>query len=134
MSWDDQYKSKGERQIADFLAGAGIDFKYEYPLAVIDRGQVRIWYPDFRLPEYNTIVEYFGMNGSASYNQQAAHKMQVYQQAGINGIYMVESSFSDGWQERLLGRIEQSLEGNLRKIRGISREMYPMGTMVSDHA
>ena len=110
------FKSKGEREIAEFLRGQQIAFQYEYPLAVVDRGKTKIWYPDFRLPEYGMIMEYFGMNGDSSYNEQMAHKMKVYQEAGINGIYLTESTMRGPWQEMVVERIEQTLEGKLRKI------------------
>ena len=109
-------KSRGEREIAGFLNEQRIAYQYEYPLAVIDRGQTRIWYPDFKLPEYGMIIEYFGMNGNHSYNDQMAHKMKVYQEAGIDGIYLIESSMRGPWQELITERIEQVLEGKLRKI------------------
>jgi hypothetical protein len=110
------YKSKGEQQIADFLESRNIAFQYEYPLAIKDRDQVRIWYPDFRLPEYGMIIEYFGMNGNTAYDEQIAHKIFTYKKAGVDGIYLLESSLSGNWQDQILGRIEQSLEGKLRKI------------------
>jgi hypothetical protein len=116
-----RYKSQGEQRIADFLTEQKIKFDYEYPLAIRDRGQVRIWYPDFRLPEYGMILEYFGMNGNAAYNEQIAHKIQTYQTVGVEGIYLLESSFYGDWQEQILGRIEQTLEGKLRRIRSVNQ-------------
>jgi hypothetical protein len=118
------YKSKGEEKIADYLKGRNITFQYEYPLVIKDRGQVRIWYPDFRLPEYGMVVEYFGMNGNASYNDPIAHKIKAYQEAGIDGLYLLESSFSGDWEEGIPARIEQSLEGKLGRIRSINQVMY----------
>lgn len=115
------YKSRGEKRIAEFLDDYNIRFQYEYPLAIKDRDQVRIWYPDFTLPEYSTIIEYFGMNGNDAYDEQMYHKIQTYKQAGINGIYLMESSFLGNWQDQILERIEQSLEGKLRKISSVSR-------------
>lgn len=110
------YKSQGEQKIVDFLQGSNIAFQYEYPLAIKDRGQVRIWYPDFRLPEYNMLIEYFGMNGNRAYDEQMAHKIFTYKEAGFDGIYLVESSMSGNWQEQILDGIKRSLEGKLNKI------------------
>jgi hypothetical protein len=118
------YKSRGERQIAGFLESRDIAFQYEYPLAIRDRDQVRIWYPDFRLPEYGTIIEYFGMSGNPAYDQQMAHKIFAYREAGIDGIYLTESSFSGDWQRWILERIEQTLEGKLRRISTVNRGDY----------
>lgn len=110
------FKSKGEREIGEFLERQRIAYQYEYPLAIIDRGKTKIWYPDFKLPEYNMIIEYFGMNGNSSYNEQMAHKMKAYKEAGIDGIYLVESTMRGPWQEMIIERIEQVLEGKLRRI------------------
>ena len=110
------FKSRGEREIARFFDRQQIAYEYEYPLAVVDRGKTKIWHPDFALPEYGVILEYFGMNGNSSYNEQMAHKMKVYQEAGINGIYLTESTMRGPWQEMVIERIEQTLEGKLRKI------------------
>ncbi len=110
------YKSRGERRIASFLESQNIAFQYEYPLAVEDRDQIRVWYPDFRLPEYGIIIEYFGMNGDRAYDERTAHKISTYEEAGIDGIYLRESSFSGNWQEQILERIEESLEEKLQKV------------------
>jgi len=118
------YKSKGERRIADFLKSKDIRFEYEYPLAIRDRGQTRIWYPDFRLPTYGMILEYFGVNGDAAYKERMAHKIRTYQAEGIEGIYLSESSFSRDWQRHILERIELSAAGRLRQIRSVNQSMY----------
>lgn len=111
------FKSKGERDIARFLDRQNIAYQYEYPLAIIDRGKTKVWYPDFRLPEYNMIVEYFGMNGDRAYNEQMAYKMKAYKEAGIDGIYLLDSTMRGPWQQMVTEKIEQSLEGKLNKIR-----------------
>lgn len=110
------YKSRGEERIAEFLEGENLAYQYEYPLALLDRDQVRIWYPDFRLPEYGLIIEYFGMNGSPAYDNQMLHKMATYKQAGIEGIYLLESSLAGNWQGYILDRIERNLEEKSRKF------------------
>jgi len=115
------YKSRGERRIADFLESRDMAFQYEYPLAVRNQGHVKIWYPDFRLPQYGTIIEYFGVNGNTAYDEQMAHKISAYRAAGIDGIYLTESSFRGDWQGLILDRIEQTLEGKLRRISMASR-------------
>jgi len=81
-------KSRGELQIARLLERNGIAYQYEYPLAVVDRGRVRLWYPDFRLPEYGLIIEYFGVNGDPGYDQRIRHKIETYRRAGIEGLFL----------------------------------------------
>lgn len=110
------FKSKGERKIAGFLGEQKIAYQYEYPLAIVNMGKTKIWYPDFSLPEYGMIIEYFGMNGNSSYNDQMAYKIRAYNDAGINGIYLVNSSMNGPWQEMIVNRIQQIIEGRLKKI------------------
>jgi hypothetical protein len=70
------------------------------------------------------LIEYFGMSGNPAYNQQMAHKIFTYKEAGIEGNYLTESSFSGDWQRWVLGRIEQTLEGKLRRISTVDRGDY----------
>jgi hypothetical protein len=93
------YKSWGEEQIARLLERNGIAYQYEYPLAVVDRGKVRIHYRDFRLPEYSLVVEYFGVNGDADYDEQARHKMEVYKRAGVDALFLTRV-ISDNYSYR----------------------------------
>jgi hypothetical protein len=100
------YRSKAEIQIARLLDREGIAFRYEHPLAVVDRSRTRIWYPDFYLLEYGMIVEYFGMNDDPGYRKRAEHKMQVYRETGIEGVFLTEESFQGDWPARVVGQIE----------------------------
>jgi hypothetical protein len=72
------YKSKAEVQIARMFERNNIAYRYEYPVAVVDRGRTRLWYPDFYLPDYAVIIEYFGVNGDTSYDNRTKHKIEVY--------------------------------------------------------
>ena len=64
---EEHLKSWGEIQISRFLRRNDVGYYYEHPMAVIDDGGTRIWYPDFYLYEYGMIIEYFGMNGNGQY-------------------------------------------------------------------
>ena len=110
------FKSRGEREIAEFLSQQNIAYQYEYPLAVIDQDKTKIWYPDFRLPEYNMIIEYFGMMGNSGYDEQMRHKLKAYKEAGIDGIYLNELTLKGPWHELIIDRIEQNLEEKLSNI------------------
>jgi hypothetical protein len=107
------YKSKGEQQIARLFDREGISYKYEQPVAVIDRGKTKIWYADFHLPQYGLIVEYFGMNDKQDYAEQARHKMDVYRQNGIEGLFLTDASFKGDWPGRIMGQIEYIMKGRL---------------------
>jgi len=110
------YKSWGEEQIARLLERNNIAYQYEYPLAVLDRGKVRTWYPDFRLPEQGLIIEYFGMNGNPDYDRQKQHKLDVYRQAGIDGLFLTRDSLRGDWPTKLIGQIEGTLKGRLNRF------------------
>ncbi|MCJ7655011.1 MAG: hypothetical protein MUO97_06900 [Dehalococcoidia bacterium] len=110
------FKSKGEVQIARLLDRNCIGYQYEHPLAVIDNGRTRIWYPDFQLPGYGMIIEYFGVNGKQNYDEQAKHKMEVYRQNGIEGLFLTETSFKGDWPGRIMNQIEGILRGRVERF------------------
>lgn len=103
-------------QIARLLERNRIKYKYEHPLAVIDRGKTRIWYPDFYLPEYAMIIEYFGVNGDSGYNERTKHKVDVYKQAGIEGLFLNESSLKGDWPNKIMGQVEDILKSRLDRF------------------
>jgi hypothetical protein len=72
-------KSNGEKAIAEILKKYNIDFVYEHPLLIKetkenDTEKLRIWYPDFWLPKYSIIIEYFGMVGNPDYDKGKREK------------------------------------------------------------
>jgi hypothetical protein len=121
----DCYKSKGEEQIARFLTREGINYFYEHPVAVQDSGHTKIWYPDFYLPELGLIIEYFGVNGDRSYDQRTHHKMQVYQQSGIEGLFLTKESFRGCWPETITTQIESVLKNRLNVFYRRERNYHP---------
>jgi len=110
------YRSWGEEQIARLLDRSRITYQYEYPVAIVDRGKTRIYYPDFRLPEYGLIIEYFGVNGDSGYDQRTKHKMEVYKQAGIEGLFLTRNSLRGDWPGRIMGQIEDILKNRLDRF------------------
>jgi hypothetical protein len=62
------------------------------------------------------VIEYFGMNGNSNYDKQARHKMDVYRQAGIDGLFLNESSLSGDWPNKIMGQIEDVLENRLDRF------------------
>ena len=110
------YKSWGEEQIARLLERNKIAYQYEYPLAVMDKGKTRIWDPDFQLPGYGMIIEYFGVNGKRDYDEQARHKMEIYRQNGIEGLFLTESCFRGDWPGRIVGQIKDILKSRLDRF------------------
>ena len=114
-----KFKSWGEAQIGRLLQRNGIRYQYEYPLAVIDHGKQRLYYPDFRLPDQGLIIEYFGVNGKQAYDEQTRHKIEVYRQAGIEGLYLTRDSLRGEWPGAILGRIESILSDRLERYRRV---------------
>jgi hypothetical protein len=110
-NWRGGYRSKGEVQIARLLDRNGIACFYEHPMAVVDRGKVKIWYPDFWLRDFGMVIEYFGINGKQNYDKQARHKMEVYKQNGIEGLFLKEDCFRGDWPGRIMNQIEGILRG-----------------------
>jgi hypothetical protein len=108
-----RFRSWGEEQIARLLDRNGIAFRYEHPLAVVDGGKVKIWYPDFYLPHYGLIAEYFGFNGDHGYDATAHHKIQVYTNEGIDGLFLTRDSLRGDWPTKVLGDIENKLKTRL---------------------
>ena len=77
-----KYKSAGGRRIAEFLTRKNIAFIYEKPLTVVNENQVRIFYPDYTLHDFGTIIEYFGINGNPDYIAGTNRKIDIYQKIG----------------------------------------------------
>lgn len=110
------YKSWGEEQIARLLDRNRITHQYEYPLALVDRGRVRLYYPDFQLPEYGLIIEYFGVNGDPAYDRQTRHKIEAYRKAGIDGLFLTRDSLRGDWPNKIMGQIEDILKCRLDRF------------------
>jgi hypothetical protein len=113
------YRSKAEVQIGRLLEREGIAYLYEHPLAVVDRSKTKIWYPDFTLPGYGMILEYFGMLADAGYAERTRHKMEVYRRNGVDGLFLTERSMQGDWPGRILSGIEGILEGRLAMFRDL---------------
>jgi len=110
------FRSKGERQIAHFLDACGIEYRYEHPLAVVDRGKVRILYPDFLLSEYATVVEYSGVHGNADYERSMRYKVKAYRENRIPAIFLRTEDMKGDWQGGLLDGLGQLLVGRVTEF------------------
>lgn len=110
------FKSNGEVQIARLFDRNKVKYKYEHPVAVVDQGKTKIWYPDFYLPEYGMIVEYFGMAGDPSYDEQSRHKKKVYGYNGLEGLFLTRESLEGDWPDRIMGQIESVLQDRLDRF------------------
>lgn len=117
-----RFKSCGERAIAGLLAARGLGYFYEHPLAVIAEGKTRIWYPDFQLPDYGLLIEYFGRPDDPAYAAGMAKKRRVYQDNGLPALLLTPAALERAdWQQHLLDRIEGLLVGQLEEFRDARR-------------
>ena len=94
----------------------GICYKYEHPLAVMDRGKVRLWYADFQLPEYGIVIEYAGVNGSREYNKGIERKKKVYAENSIPVLFLYPEVFKGYWPEKVLNKIRELEEKRLENL------------------
>jgi len=111
------FRSAGETQIARCLDRHSIAYRYEHPLAVLDRGKVRIWYPDFQLPGYGVLIEYGGVNGDVDYAAALRRKQSVYEANGLTALVWTPEHFQGDWPARLLDGIEGALVDRLYRFR-----------------
>jgi len=119
------FKSEGERKIAHFLDNNNI--RYQYEPGVLINGQYdkpRIWYIDFKLPEYASFIEYFGLAGRPDYNEGIKAKMAAYKKMEMDVIAIYPSMFRGNWQRYImdeLDSINQRRYDSLRSKRYWSR-------------
>jgi hypothetical protein len=114
LGLENDFKSAGERRIAELLNKYGIDFKYEPPVAVQDhQNKLRIWYPDFFLPEYGIYLEFNGLEGNPNYDNGIMLKDSAYKKNGID-IIGITPSIQNGKLENYL----------LNSIYGIQKTRY----------
>lgn len=107
----ENYKSEGERNIAEFLVNKKIGFKYERPVLVLDENKPRIFYPDFFIPEFALYLEYFGINGNGDYNKRTIHKEEIYKKNRIDIIPI----YPEHLKHNLSSYIGKSIKGTLDK-------------------
>ena len=94
QNWN-RYKSRGESAIASYLDQQHIDFTYEKPIAVVDSGKTKIWYPDFHLDNYHILIEYLGMNRNPNNARLNEHKRKVYRQNRIDVVEIYPEDFKE---------------------------------------
>ena len=116
-SKDTKFKSWGETQIARLLERNRIRYFYEHPLAVIDGGKTRIWYPDFQLPDYGILIEYFGRENDPDYESGMRKKKAVYQANSLAALLLTPVAFKGNWPAKILGQIEDLLAKRLDSFR-----------------
>jgi hypothetical protein len=118
MEKAEEYKSKGEEIIAEILKKYNIDFVYEYPLLIKEQKEndgekLRIWYPDFWLPKYSIIIEYFGLN-TPDYNKGKKAKWDAYKKLDIDCIPVYPKTIQGDLKSYLLINIKKLINEKVR--------------------
>lgn len=113
-----KYKSKGEEMIAELLEKYKIDFIYEHPLLIKqayeeDTEKLRIWYPDFWLPKYSIVIEYWG-GKSEAYNKAKQDKIKAYKDMEIDYISVYPKTLQLNLRAYLLMKIKEKLNEKVR--------------------
>jgi len=122
----DNYKSNGERAIAEVLTKYNIDFVYEYPLLIKDKKdndseKLRIWYPDFWLPKYSIVIEYFGMDGTPGYDKKG--KLKAYRELDIDCISVKRSTIHKDLKSYLLITIKKLINDKVRHFENRNKHL-----------
>ncbi|MBF0231908.1 MAG: hypothetical protein HQK65_02570 [Desulfamplus sp.] len=82
------FKSDGERKIAEFLEDNLIKYRYEQGVLVQSPEKLpRIYYPEFYLSEFNMYIEYYGMAGDPDFDKGINVKESAYALTGLNVIF-----------------------------------------------
>ncbi len=123
----DNYKSNGERKIGMYLNSQGLDFTYEKPIAVVDSGRPKIWYPDFHLNDYHIIIEYLGMNGNPYNDRINEYKRKIFRENKYDVIEIYPSDFKGHWQKKIDNSIYKTLEH--RVVDYLSKSSYSQKLM-----
>lgn len=112
-----QFRSWGEAQIARLLNRYSIPYLYEHPVAVLDQGRARLWYPDFQLRDCGLLIEYCGRPDDPAYAAGMAKKQRVYHANGLTALMLTREDLRGDWPNRVLGRVEGILAERLESFR-----------------
>jgi hypothetical protein len=116
------FKSCGERRIGHFMDNHSIRYRYEPGLLVESVGhKLRIWYPDFYLPDFGAYIEYYGMVGQRQYERGIKTKQAVYQKMGIDVIGLYPWMLKQNWQRYIMKELKNR---GKRRYRHLSRKTY----------
>jgi hypothetical protein len=119
------FKSDGERRIGNFLDNHKIRYQYEPGVLVNDpHDKLRVWYIDFKLPEYAAFIEYFGMAGNPQYDEGIKAKMAVYKRMEMDVIPIYPSTLKGNWQQHIMEELDAI---NLKRYHSLQFNQYRYG-------
>jgi hypothetical protein len=110
-------KSEGERRIAEFLDKNSIRYHYEAGVLLYHpRGKLRIWYPDFHLPEFGVYIEYYGLYGRQNYDRGIKAKQSAYAKTGLKVIPVYPWTFNGDWKGYIMKELRDRSIQSYRNI------------------
>jgi hypothetical protein len=121
---EEGFRSWGELQIARMLKRHGLGFQYEQPVAVVEHGKTRLWYPDFQLSGQGVLLEYCGRPHDPAYAEGMARKQAVYAANGLTVLMFTPDVFHGPWPTTMLDQIEGVLVGRLESFRAARRRAF----------
>lgn len=111
------FKSRGERNIAYFLEDNNIKYHYEQGVLVESGDQkLRIWYPDFYLPEFGMYIEYYGIVGDPDYDKGIKVKESAYSRMGLDVVPVYPDMFAKNWKKYLIDKIADRIQKQYEKL------------------
>jgi len=114
---ENKYKSKGETKIAKLLNQYGINFIYEPDLYLKDGNKRYIWHPDFYLPEHQTIIEYFGIQGNDNYDNGTKKKKKLYHKNHYHLIPVYPKTLTKNYQTYILKNLHNYQKNKLTDLK-----------------
>ena len=96
------YSRTAKKKIADWLAHAGIDYRYDGRLRILEGFQIR---PDFYLPQFDVYIEYWGLD-TPRYKAGMYLKQDLYQKTGKKLISLYPAD-KPGLDEALGEKLKQ---------------------------
>ncbi len=111
--------SNGEKAIKGVLDKYNIDYVMEYPLLIKEQKdgdieRLRIWYPDFWLPKYSIIIEFFGLMDNPAYAKGKEDKIKAYKKLDIDCIPVYPKTIQGDLKSYLLIHIKQLINEKVR--------------------
>lgn len=111
-----QYRSKGEEVIARALDQLMLPFEYEPDLFLRDGDKRYIWHPDFYLPRYQTVIEYFGIEQDPCYDQMTRRKKRVYAANAYHLIPVYPATLRMNYQAYISKNIRSGLTARIEDL------------------
>jgi hypothetical protein len=116
------YRSQGERKIAEILEKQNIVFVHEHPLLIREQKEndgekLRIWYPDFWLPMYGIVIEFWGRENDDAYEKGKRAKLDAYKKMNIACISVKPQTLNKDLQSYLIMSISRHINDKRRHFK-----------------